>query len=138
MTKSSNVSQLTNLAIEAKNIALESEMELALAPIKTMAPTKEIAVTQATDNPSDVLLATNTIESAPVQEVAYVYDEKSDTYFPINVNLPGSSTNPTTQAGAPAPLTEEEKRQRTIIVASVVLLALIVLVAIVSMRKKSK
>lgn len=58
---------------------------------------------------------------------------KNDTYFPIVVNLPSNQTGMTQ---GDAPLTEDEKRKRTIIIASLVLLVLVVLVAIVSLKKK--
>jgi hypothetical protein len=117
-TKELNVSQLSDLALATKEIANFPTP----SAIKTPLP-----LTESTNDPNDV----ETMADANNQSTGTL---KSDTWFPVTVNLPDSGTP---AASTPAPMTEEEKRKRAIIVASILLLLLIVLVAFVSLRKKA-
>lgn len=76
-------------------------------------------------------------EQAPVvQEITekqQPMNEKSGTTY-LEVNLPGSSQNPTTTATQPT-ISEDDKRKRTIIGAAIALVLLVVIIAFASRKK---
>lgn len=84
----------------------------------------------------DILLADpeNEDPSAPIGDEPTV-QTKSDTYFPININLPAQD-QPTTNTVVP--LTEEQKRKRMMIILGSVLAAVLILVIVMAIRNSKK
>lgn len=84
----------------------------------------------------DILLADpeNEDPSAPIIEEPPV-QTKSDTYFPIVVNLPGQN-QPTTNTVVP--LTEEQKRKRMMIILGSLFAAVLILVIVMAIRNSKK
>lgn len=120
-----NVSQLSDIAKEAKEIS--DNVHAPALPIS-----KEVAITQSTNDPMDAILYADAKNVSPGTTEDLPVNKSGDNYFPINLGLDG--------LGQPAPattatLTEEEKRKRTIIIASIILLVLIVLVSIYALKK---
>lgn len=128
--KELNVSQLSDLAVQAKNIS--ETVHAPALPIATASPISKAVVTQSTNDPLDVQLYADASKVSPGTGEELPVNKSGD-YFPINVDLSalGQPATPTTNTA----LTEEEKRKRTIIIASIILLLLIVLVAIYAMKK---
>lgn len=126
LKKELNVSQISDLAQEAKQIS-----ETVHAPAL---PISKAVVTQSTNDPLDVQLYADAKNVSPGTSEELPVNKSGDNYFPINLDLGG--------LGQPAPattsttLTEEEKRKRTIIIASIILLLLIVLVSVYSLKNR--
>lgn len=116
-----NISEASDLAIAVKDI---SAAQTTGAVQEITAIKKPSTIVDSVNDPSMTDLASSINNSDTMQT-------KSDSYsFPVNINLPDN-----TAPGTNAPLTEDEKRKRTILIASAVLLVLIVLVVIATRKK---
>jgi hypothetical protein len=84
----------------------------------------------------DILLnpEENEDPETPVDEPGNV-QTKSDTYFPININLPAQD-QPTTNTTVP--LTEEQKRKRMMIILGSLFVAVLILVIVMAIRNSNK
>jgi hypothetical protein len=87
-----------------------------------------------TETPNAPCINCSGHSSAQVQTIEPLATNKSDTWLPINVYLPGSSAQ-TPPDNTTNPLTESERRKRAIYIASGILLVFIIILW-VSSRKK--
>lgn len=142
MGRNLNISNATNLALQAKALAenpLQAPGPVLVAPGTKPPRTSSDGVANlyaaeidSTNNPQDVDLYASAANNSGAAANGMQY--KDETYFPINLNLPGST--PANTDPANAPLTETEKRQRANLIGGIILLTLTVLIIIYSMKKK--
>lgn len=130
MVTENNVSQLSKMALEAKTssemIAIKT-LPTSSERIDAIVSTRPLMI-DSTDNVADVSLAQGDLGQDAIL--------KSDTYFPININLPTAGGTGITST-TPTIADEDAKRKKMIMIASIVL-AVIVLVIVFMSFKKSK
>lgn len=85
----------------------------------------------------DILLEPETVNEDPTDPIVEEpnVQTKSDTYFPININLPAQE-QPTTNTAVP--LTEEQKRKRMMIILGSLFIAILILVIVLAVRNSKR
>lgn len=152
-TKKSRVQAMCDMPVNSKNITVSTDViplaeeaefygqlarEAAAIPTANVAPTPTPAIDIDAPDNSDVIASEsatirNNSERVQVdnQGRPMAYDTRTDTWFPININLPGG--------GAPAPaapaVDEKEKRKQLIMIFAGLLILLLIILFLMKNKK---